>query len=52
MREILNSRIIYYVGFGLSYVVISKLVGFENTILICMGIIIGEQSYLQYLKQK
>jgi len=52
MREILNSRIVYYVGFGLSYVVISKLIGFEDTALICMGVIIGEQTYLQYLNEK
>ncbi len=52
MNEILNSRVVYYVGFALSYVVISKLIGFEDTVFVCMGVIIGEQTYLQYLNEK
>ena len=52
MREILNSRVVYYVGFALSYVICSKFIGFEDTALICMGVIIGEQTYLQYLHEK
>ena len=52
MREIINSRVVYYVGFGLSYVICSKLIGFEDIALICMGVIIGEQTYLHYLNEK
>ena len=45
MKEILNSRVVYYVGFTLLYILSSKFIGFETTILLCMGTIIGEQAY-------
>jgi len=47
MNEILKSRVVYYVGFSLMYIVFSKVVGFEYAVLLCMGTIIGEQAYLQ-----
>ncbi len=46
MKEILNSRVVYYVGFTLLYILSSKFIGFETTILLCMGYTIGEQAYL------
>ena len=52
MKEILNSRVVYYVGFALSYVICSKLIGFEDTVLMGIGFIMGEQTYLQYLNEK
>ncbi len=51
MKEILNSRVVYYVGFTLLYILSSKFIGFEITILLCMGTIIGEQAFLGKLKQ-
>ena len=43
MKKILKSRVAYYVGFSLMYIVFSKLVGFEYAVLMCMGTIIGEE---------
>jgi hypothetical protein len=51
MKEIINSRLTYYVLFALSYIIFSKFLGFEDTVLMCMGFIIGEQVHLQYLNQ-
>ena len=51
MKEILNSRVVYYVGFTLLYILSSKFIGFETTILLCMGTIIGEQAFLGKLNQ-
>lgn len=44
MKEMLKSRVAYYVGFSLLYILSSKLVGFEYSVLLCMGTIIGEQA--------
>ena len=44
MKEILKSRVMYYVGFSLMYIGFSKLVGFEYAVLLGIGTIIGEQS--------
>ena len=44
MKKILKSRVAYYVGFSLMYIVFSKLVGFEYAVLLGIGTIIGEQS--------
>tara|TARA_R110000751_G_scaffold183585_2_gene290228 strand:+ start:680 stop:838 length:159 start_codon:yes stop_codon:yes gene_type:complete len=44
MKEILKSRVMYYVGFSLMYIGFSELVGFEYAVLLCMGTIIGEQA--------
>ena len=45
MKEILKSRVVYYIGFSLMYIGLSELVGFELAVLSCMGTIIGEQAY-------
>ena len=50
MKEILNSRVVYYVGFTLLYTLSSKFIGFETVVIICLGTIIGEQSYLERKK--
>ena len=44
MKEMLKSRVVYYVGFSLMYIGFSELVGFELAVLLCMGTIIGEQA--------
>ena len=44
MKEMLKSRVVYYIGFSLMYIGFSELVGFELAVLLCMGTIIGEQS--------
>ena len=51
MKEILKSKVMYYVGFSLMYIGFSELVGFEYAVLLCMGTIIGEQARSQRLKQ-
>ncbi len=46
MKEILKSRVVYYVGFTVLYIGFSELfLGFEMAVLLCMGTIIGEQAY-------
>ena len=44
MKELLKSRVVYYIGFSLLYIVFSELVGFEYAVLLCMGTKIGEQA--------
>ena len=45
MKEILKSRVVYYVGFTVLYIGFSELfLGFEMAVLLCMGTIIGEQA--------
>jgi len=44
MKEMLKSRVVYYIGFSLMYIGFSELVGFELAVLLCMGTIIGEQA--------
>ena len=51
MKEILKSRVVYYIGFSLMYIGFSELVGFEYVVLLCMGTIIGEQARNQRLNQ-
>ena len=52
MKEIINiRRLTYYVLFALMYIIFSKFLGFEDTVLMCMGFIMGEQVYSQYLNQ-
>ena len=51
MKEMLKSRVVYYIGFSLMYIGFSELVGFELAVLLCMGTIIGEQARSQRLKQ-
>ena len=51
MREILKSRVSYYIGFSLLYIGFSELIGFEYAVLLCMGTIIGEQARSQRLNQ-
>ena len=46
MKEILKTRVAFYVGFGVMYVIFSKIVGFEYTVLWCLGTIIGEQAFI------
>lgn len=52
MREVLNNRAIYYIGFYLIYSVAYEFIGFENTVILCMGTIIGEQAYVAANKKK
>ena len=51
MKERLSSRVVYYVGFGVWYLLLSHIIGFEWTVMLCMGTIIGEQSYLAKLNR-
>ena len=51
MKELLKSRVVYYIGFSLLYIGFSEVVGFEYAILLCMGTIIGEQARSQRLNQ-
>ena len=51
MKEMLKSRVVYYIGFSLMYIGFSELVGFEYAVLLCMGTIIGEQARSQRLNQ-
>ena len=46
MKEILKTRVAFYVGFGVMYTILSEIVGFEYTVLWCLGTIIGEQGFL------
>ena len=52
MKEILKTRVAFYVGFGVMYVIFSKIVGFEYTVLWCLGTIIGEQAFIATEKDK
>ena len=52
MKEILKTRVAFYVGFGVMYVIFSEIVGFEYTVLWCLGTIIGEQAFLGTEKDK
>tara|TARA_R110000868_G_scaffold113440_1_gene304462 strand:+ start:632 stop:802 length:171 start_codon:yes stop_codon:yes gene_type:complete len=52
MKEILKTRVAFYVGFGVMYAIFSEIVGFEYTVLWCLGTIIGEQSFLEIEKDK
>jgi len=47
MKSFLTSRVTYYVGFSLMYLFLNKIWGFETTVLIGLGAIIGEQAYLK-----
>lgn len=51
MKEMLKSRVVYYIGFSLMYIGFSELVGFKYVVLLCMGTIIGEQARSQRLNQ-
>ena len=51
MKEMLKSRVVYYIGFSLMYIGFSELIGFEYAVLLCMGTIIGEQARSQRLNQ-
>tara|TARA_R110000851_G_scaffold171719_1_gene318032 strand:+ start:323 stop:517 length:195 start_codon:yes stop_codon:yes gene_type:complete len=46
MKDILKTRVAFYVGFGVMYTILSEIVGFEYTVLWCLGTIIGEQGFL------
>ena len=52
MKEILKTRVAFYVGFGVMYVIFSEIVGFEYTVLWCLGTIIGEQAFSAIEKEK
>ena len=45
MKEILKTRVAFYVGFGVMYAILSEIVGFEYTVIWCLGTIIGEQAF-------
>ena len=51
MKEILNSRLTHYVLFALYFIIVSKFLGFEDTVLIGIGFIMGEQIYQNTLNQ-
>ena len=46
MKEILKNRVAFYVGFGVMYAILSEIVGFEYTVIWCLGTIIGEQAFI------
>ena len=41
------SKLIVYAGFGTFYFVMSKFIGFEETVIVCFATIIGEQAFNQ-----
>ena len=46
MKEIFTKGIVY-AGFGIFYFLISKFIGFEETVFLCFATIIGEQTLNQ-----
>lgn len=47
-----HSRAFNYVLFGMIYLILNKMVGFESAVLIGIGTIIGEQTFVNYEKRK
>lgn len=45
MKEIYNTRVGQYVTFGLIYMIIWKLGGFEFAVVIALGTILGELNF-------
>lgn len=45
MKGILNSRLTHYVLLALYFIISSKFLGFEDTVLMGIGFIMGEQVY-------
>ena len=46
MKEIFN-KLIAYAVFGIFYFVMSKFIGFEETVIVCFATIIGEHALNQ-----
>ena len=45
MKKLWNSRVGQYLFFGIFYLSILKMVGFEITVTICLSTIIGEMTF-------
>ena len=52
MKNLLKSRVVLYVLFSLLYYFWWKVAGFEFSMILAVGAIVGEQTYIAYEKNK